>query len=85
MKYLHIIEVWFVGGKPAKFKKTWLAKDSKKGDFQKTAWVFASDDKAFAPPGPEKHWLSLLAGKNPPDNWAPNYFAVSFIDCRCLP
>ena len=34
-----------IGGKPAKFKKNWLAKDSKKGDFQKTAWVFASDDK----------------------------------------
>ena len=47
VKHLHIIEAWFVGGKPAKFKNNWLAKDSKKGDFQKTAWVFAIDDTPY--------------------------------------
>ena len=30
IKYLHVIEVWLVDGKPTKFKKNWLAKNLKK-------------------------------------------------------
>ena len=48
MKHLHSIEAWLIDEKLAKFKKNWVAKDSKKGDFQKTAWVFASDDSTAA-------------------------------------